>query len=88
MGSNRYNKPKGNVPDFTPRSEKKAVEVTIDKTPCLVCKKMTHGYGMWEEGNTCSRKCESQYVKPEGERNVQMVDCFDGRVFVPDSPSS
>jgi len=87
MGSNRFNKPKGPIPDFTPRSEKKVVEVTIDKTPCLVCKKMTHGYGSWNEGSTCSRKCETQYEEtraPQGEQNAQMVDCFNGRVFVPD----
>ena len=84
MGSNRYNKPKGNVPDFTPRGEKKAVEPTIDKTPCIVCGKATHGYGAWEDGNTCSRKCESLYVKPEGERNAQMVSSFNGRTFVPE----
>lgn len=88
MGSNRYNKPKGNVPDFTPRGEKKAVEPTIDKTPCLVCKKMTQGYGSWEEGNTCSRSCETKYEEtraPQGERNAQTVTAFSGAVYNPDS---
>jgi len=85
MGSNRYQK--GPVPDYTPKGQKKEVEVTIDKTPCLVCKKMTHGYGSWNEGNTCSRKCETQYDEtraPQGERNAQEVSAFNGSVFVPD----
>lgn len=88
MAKNRYNSPpKGPTPDFTPRGQKpKEVEPTIDKTPCLVCKKMTHGYGSWEEGQTCSKKCESQYVKPkpEGEQDAQMVSCFSGRVYMPE----
>ncbi len=84
MGANRFNKPKGPTPDFTPRSEKKAVEVTLEKTPCLVCKKMTHGYGSFAEGNVCSRKCNDKYVKPQGEQNVQKVTSFNGPLFYPD----
>jgi hypothetical protein len=83
MGNNRYNKPKGPVPDYTPRGVKKEVEVTLDKKPCLVCKKMCHAYGRHEDGHTCSSKCEKLYVKPEGEHHVEMVDCFNGRVFDP-----
>lgn len=85
MSSNRYNKPKGTVPDFTPRGEKKVVEPTIAKEPCLVCKKMCHSYGRHEEGQCCSSKCETLYTKPQGERDEpQSVDCFNGPLYVPD----
>lgn len=86
MAKNRYNSPpKGPTPDFTPRGQKpKEVEVTIDKEPCLICKKMCHAYGRHEEGHTCSAKCEKQYVKPEGGQDAQMVTCFNGRTFVPE----
>ncbi len=85
MGSNRFNKPKGTVPDYTPRGVKKEVELTLDKQPCLVCKKMTHGYGSWQAGKTCSRKCESEYVKPMGEHHAEKVDCFNGPLFDPNA---
>ncbi len=86
MANNRYNKPKGATPDFTPRGEKKVVELTLDKEPCLVCKKMCHAYGRHEEGHTCSSKCESLYVKPsQGEHHAERVDCFNGRVYDPNA---
>lgn len=85
MANNRYNKPKGVVPDYTPRGVKKEVEPTIDKVPCLVCKKMTHGYGSWKAGKTCSRKCEEEYKPFEGEQHVEKVDCFCGPLFDPNA---
>jgi len=84
MSGHRYNRPKGPVPDYTPKVSKKEVEPTIDKQPCLVCKKMCHAYGRHEAGQSCSSKCEALYTKPEGERNVEMVNSFNGRIFVPD----
>jgi len=82
MGNNRFNKPA--VPDYTPKGVKKEVELTLDKEPCLICKKVCHAYGRHEDGHTCSSKCEKLYVKPEGERHAQMVSCFAGRVYVPE----
>lgn len=87
MGNNRFNKPQGTVPDYSPREKKKEVEPTLDKVPCLVCKKMTHGYGSWNEGKTCSRKCEATYEATrvtEGERHAESVGSFSGLVYVPE----
>lgn len=33
----------------------------FDNRTCLVCNKKTQGYGSWQAGFTCSRKCEQQY---------------------------
>ena len=83
MANNRFNKPKGPVPDFRPKAQRE-VEPTIDKQPCLVCKKMCHAYGRWDEGHTCSSKCEREYSKPQGEHHEpQSVDCFNGPVYDP-----
>jgi hypothetical protein len=57
MAKNRYN----TAPvDYTPKSERQPKEEpTIPSTPCIICQKMTQGYGRWADGNTCSKDCES-----------------------------
>lgn len=70
MVKNRYNTPRGAIPDYTPREEKSAkVEVTLTFTPCLICKKeIKEGYyGRWIDGGTCCKTCEA--VKEAQPRN-------------------
>lgn len=47
------------IPNYTPKVEKKVEDISLPLKPCIVCQKMTQGYGVWLEGNTCSRACES-----------------------------
>ena len=48
--------------DYTPRSERKVEEVTIQAKPCCVCgaKITTSYYGRWGNGGTCSKSCEAK----------------------------
>jgi hypothetical protein len=56
MAKNRYN----TMIDYTPKSERQSKEEpSIPLQPCIVCKKMTPGYGSWQEGNTCCKDCEA-----------------------------
>jgi len=53
------------IPDYRPKSERTA-EVKLPLQPCIVCQKMTQGYGTWHSGITCSRECEAvQESKPK-----------------------
>lgn len=45
---------------------KKKAQQEVDEIPprtCMVCKKPTLGYGMFQEGVVCSRKCNETYEK-------------------------
>ena len=51
--------------DYTPRSEKKVKDESLPLKPCIICNKMSEGYGAWLMGHTCSRACEAvQEAKP------------------------
>lgn len=51
--------------DYRPKAERKVEDIGLPLKPCLICNKMTQGYGVWLIGNTCSRACESvQEAKP------------------------
>ena len=57
------------IPDYTPKAEReKKQEIVLDDRFCLVCTKKTAGYGAWQHGFTCSRKCETQQERKERER--------------------
>lgn len=83
MGSNRYNKPE--KVDYTPKGQKKEEEITLPIRTCLICNKVTLGYGSWNHGYTCSRKCEAiEEAKPRnfGEPNEKTsLSAFAGSVF-------
>lgn len=54
------------IPNYTPRSERnKEVVEHFEYKPCIICgKKITEGYyGSWNDGGTCSRKCEMEQEK-------------------------
>ena len=63
MAKNRFTP----VPDYTPKSERQPKEEpSIPSTPCIICQRMTQGYGCWTDGNTCSKDCEViQEAKPK-----------------------
>lgn len=50
------------LPDYRPKEERTKVE-QLPLKPCLVCKKMTQGYGQFHEGVVCSRMCNDTYEK-------------------------
>ena len=50
------------VPDYTPRKVVKEEEYIIPQKPCIICEKMTHGYGMFSEGVVCSRSCNETHM--------------------------
>lgn len=54
------------VIDYTPKGQKKEEEPTLAFKPCISCgAAILRGYyGRWENGGTCSKKCEQAY---EGE---------------------
>lgn len=54
------------IPDYRPKTERLQV-VDIPRRTCLICNKVTQGYGSWHEGYTCSRACEA--VKEMQPRN-------------------
>lgn len=67
---NRYNNPKGVVPDFTPRTVKEKKEDILFFSDCCVCGgHIGYGYyGRWGDSGTCSRACEkAQQQKHDGE---------------------
>lgn len=53
-------KPFNGIPDFRKKEERTA-EPTLTFKPCCVCNAViTTGYfGVWEEGGTCTKKCEA-----------------------------
>lgn len=55
--------------DYTPRSER-TVEAEVPLRPCLVCEKATQGYGVFQAGVVCSRKCNDAYEKTR----VSLID--------------
>lgn len=57
MAKNRFN-----VPDYTPRAEKKKEEFLIILKPCCVCgTPISAGYyGHWGDGGACSKKCNQE----------------------------
>ena len=54
------------IPDYTPKSERKVKDESLPLKPCIICTKISEGYGAWKDGHTCSRKCELlQEAKPK-----------------------
>ena len=49
------------IPDYRPKAERKVEDTGLPLKPCLVCQKLTHGYGVFSEGVVCSRKCNTAY---------------------------
>jgi len=47
------------IPDYRTKAERKVEDTGLPLKPCCICQKMTQGYGMWADGITCTRKCES-----------------------------
>lgn len=46
------------------QAQKKAEEPWVKPRPCMICGKTIPGaYGMWEDGWSCSKKCEQEVVK-------------------------
>lgn len=54
-------KPFNQIPDYRQKAEKKVEDISLPLKPCLVCEKMTQGYGVFSEGVVCSRKCNTSY---------------------------
>ena len=87
MSNNRHN-PKGVIPDYRPREErKKEEEIILNLKPCLKCgKSITTGYySHIGTGGLCSKKCDDTYVKPSEIENENFTSCtsFHGSIFVP-----
>jgi len=58
-------KPFNPIPDYRPKAERVVKDEGLPLKPCLICQKMCQAYGVWLEGNTCSRACEAvQEAKP------------------------
>lgn len=47
------------IPDYRPKAERGVKDEDLPLKPCLVCKKMTQGYGVFSEGVVCSRSCNT-----------------------------
>lgn len=73
-------KPFNGIPDFRKKAEPQQEE-EIPLRTCMVCKKPTLGYGCFQEGYVCSRKCNEAYEKSRpslidyviGEHHEQVV---------------
>jgi predicted nucleic acid-binding Zn ribbon protein len=56
-------KPFNGIPDFRPKAERKVEDPILAPRTCMVCHKATQGYGSFQEGYVCSRKCNETYEK-------------------------
>ena len=51
------------IPDYRTKAERKVEDIGLPLKPCLVCNKMTQGYGVFHNGVVCSRKCNDTHAK-------------------------
>lgn len=47
--------------DYRPKAERVVKDESLPQKPCLVCQKMTQGYGVFSDGVVCSRKCNTAH---------------------------
>jgi len=49
------------IPDYRPKAERTVKDEGLPLKPCIVCKKMTQGYGVFHEGVVCCKDHNTQY---------------------------
>lgn len=49
------------IPDYRTKAERVVKDEGLPLKPCLICQKMTQGYGVFSEGVVCSRKCNTAH---------------------------
>lgn len=61
-------KPFNGIPDFRPKGQREVKDEGLPLKACCICQKVCQPYGIWSDGQTCSRKCET--VKEAMPRNT------------------